>query len=172
MSKIKPTDKKLLEVTKWFSEWAIAFNRGKSFLDFQNDVQLNLASTMAITQIAENSKSVSEDVKERHPSFPWRKIVGLRNIISHNYDGISMDIICGAINEHLPELIKGIDYILENDSELLKIDAKTVERYTFNNIPFATSREADSGNLEAEKKLSLKQFMMIKMRGQRPCTKF
>jgi len=131
MSKAKPTDKQLLEVTKWFSEQVISFNHGKSFLDFQNDVQLNLASTMAIMQVAESSKDVSDEVKERYTNFPWRKIVGLRNVIAHNYDGVSMDIVWGAINKHLPEVIKIIDDILENDSELLELDAKTVNRYTF-----------------------------------------
>ena len=150
MSKVKPTDKEILEVIRWFAEQVIEFNHGKSFFDFQNDIQLNLASTMAITQIAENSKNISDEVKERHPEFPWRKVVGLRNIIAHNYSGVSMDIVWGAINEHIPDLIKKIDDILENDLELLLADAETVERYIFNNIPYESFKKDNPHILKAE----------------------
>jgi len=47
----------------------------------------------SIEQIAENSKQVSDEVKNRYPDFPWREIVRIRNIIAHNYDGIHMDMV-------------------------------------------------------------------------------
>jgi len=134
MSKPKPTDKELLEVTKWFAEQVVEFNRSRTFLDFQNDVQLNLASTMAIIQMAENAKNVSAEVKDRHSDFPWRKIVGLRNIITHNYSGVSMDIVWEAINEHLPELVEQMNDILKHDVELLHDDELTINRYEFKNL--------------------------------------
>jgi len=131
MNKVKPTDKDLLEVAKWYIEQAISFNRDKDFLDFKHEPQLNLASTMAITQIAENVKNVSDEVKKRHPNFPWKQIVGMRNIITHNYDGVSMDIIWEAINEHLPATIEQLNDILANDEALLHADKLVENRYEF-----------------------------------------
>jgi len=35
MKKAKPTDKELLELIKWYAEGNIAFNKGKTFEEFQ-----------------------------------------------------------------------------------------------------------------------------------------
>ena len=66
MKKAKPTDKELLQLMKWYAEENIAFNKGKTFEDFQTTTQLNWASVFSIEQIAENSKQVSDEVKNRY----------------------------------------------------------------------------------------------------------
>jgi len=55
MKKAKPTDKELLELMKWYAEENIAFNKGKTFEEFQTTTQLNWASVFSIEQLAENS---------------------------------------------------------------------------------------------------------------------
>lgn len=134
MSKVKPTDKQRLEIAKWFCEQAVAFNQGKSLSCFKTDIQLNLASTMAITQAAEQLKEVSEAVQMRYPDFPWKQIIALRNVIAHNYDGIFMDVVWETITEHLPITIEKLADILSNDSDLLSDDESVKDKYEFKTI--------------------------------------
>jgi len=133
MKKAKPTDKELLELMKWYAEENIAFNEGKSFEEFQTTTQLNWASVFSIEQIAENSKQVSDEVKDRYPDFPWREIVRIRNVITHNYDGVHMDIVWSVVKDYLPEMVEKLTDILENDKELLQSDELTEDRYEFKN---------------------------------------
>jgi len=133
MKKAKPTDKELLELIKWYAEENIAFNKGKTFEEFQTTTQLNWASVFSIEQIAENSKQVSDEVKDRYPDFPWREIVRIRNIIAHNYDGVHMDIVWNVVKDYLPEMVEKLTNILTNDKELLRSDELTKDRYEFKN---------------------------------------
>ena len=79
MKKAKPTDKELLELMKQYAEENIIFNEGKTFEEFQTTTQLKWASVFSIEQIAENSKHVSDEIKNRYPDFPWREIVRIRH---------------------------------------------------------------------------------------------
>jgi uncharacterized protein with HEPN domain len=50
-----------------------------------------------------------------------RKIIDLRNFISHGYDKVDDTIIWGIINKHLPLLKKQVENLLENyDKEKIK----------------------------------------------------
>jgi len=141
MKKLKPTDKELLELIKWYAEENIVFNKGKTFEEFQTTTQLNWASVFSIEQIAENSKQVSDEVKDRYPDFPWREIVRIRNIIAHNYDGVHMDIVWNVVKDYLPEMVEKLTNILTNDKELLNSDELTKDRYEFKNTSKFKSAE-------------------------------
>ena len=141
MSKAKPTDKQRLEIMRWFATENIEFNRGKTFNDFQKSSQLNFATVFAIEQISKNSKHVSDNVKNRHPDFPWREIVDIRNVIAHNYDGVYMDLVWDVVQNHLPEMVEKIIDILTTDLDLLKEDSLTEDRYKFKNIPILQNED-------------------------------
>ena len=38
--------------------------------------------------IGEAAKNVPKDVQDRYPEIPWRKMYGLRNLITHEYFGV------------------------------------------------------------------------------------
>jgi uncharacterized protein with HEPN domain len=38
--------------------------------------------------IGEASKNLPDQIKEKYPEIPWRKMYGLRNLISHEYFGV------------------------------------------------------------------------------------
>ena len=145
MKKAKPTDKELLELIKWYAEENITFNKEKTFEEFQTTTQLNWASVFSIEQIAENSKQVSDEVKNRYPDFPWREIVRIRNIIAHNYDGVHMDIVWNVVKDYLPEMVEKLTNILETDEELLRSDELIEDRYEFKNTSKLRNGENSEG---------------------------
>jgi len=53
--------------------------------------------------VGEASKKLSEDFKKRHSDIPWKKIVGLRNIVIHAYSNVDLDIIWDIITKNIPE---------------------------------------------------------------------
>lgn len=64
-----------------------------SYNDFIiNDEKVD-AVILNLEQIGETAKKLSDDIKETYPNIKWINIVGLRNIISHEYEGINLLII-------------------------------------------------------------------------------
>ena len=58
-----------------------------------------------LEQIGEIAKSISETTKNDFPDIPWTDVIGLRNIISHNYQGVRLDLIYNIVNTDLVNLI-------------------------------------------------------------------
>ncbi|MBQ8521262.1 MAG: DUF86 domain-containing protein [Bacteroides sp.] len=76
------------------------------------------ACIMRIQVIGETIKSIDEKTKGSllplYPAVPWKKIIGLRNIMSHEYANIDYDIIWVVITKHLPLLLDEVEKIKEN----------------------------------------------------------
>lgn len=68
---------------------------------------------MRIQVVGETIKSIDDKTKGEllghYPEIPWKKIVGLRNIISHEYANIDYDVIWIVITKHLPTLLEVIN---------------------------------------------------------------
>ena len=54
--------------------------------------------------IGEAVKHIPESTRAEHPYVEWRKIAGLRDIIAHEYFGISLEIIWDVLQNKLPDL--------------------------------------------------------------------
>ncbi len=57
------------------------------------DLVISRSVLRSFTVIGEASKRVDEAVRIQSPDIPWQKIIGIRNIISHDYDEINLQII-------------------------------------------------------------------------------
>ena len=53
--------------------------------------------------IGEASKKLSEDLKLRYPMVPWKRVAGLRDVISHGYFRVDYELIWGVITKTLPD---------------------------------------------------------------------
>ena len=79
--------------------------RGLSRGDLENDRVFRAACERFIEIIGEAASNVSTDFKNARPAIPWRKIVGTRNILTHGYAQIDLDILWDIIEIDLPGLI-------------------------------------------------------------------
>jgi len=62
--------------------------------------------------IGEASKKLPDHLKSRCSAIPWKEIAGMRDVIVHDYFGISWEIVWDVIQNRLPTLKKAINDML------------------------------------------------------------
>jgi len=66
---------------------------------------LRLAVERQLEILGEAARRVSASFQAEHPEIPWREIVGLRNLISHEYNRIDYAAIYRIVRKNIPELL-------------------------------------------------------------------
>ena len=66
---------------------------GRTETEFLADETLCYAVAQRLTVVGEAVARLSTEIKERHRSVPWPDIVGLRNILVHEYFGIHWPLV-------------------------------------------------------------------------------
>lgn len=59
--------------------------QGHTFETFQTNKMLFDAVIRNLEVIGEASKNIPDDIRERYEDIPWQRMVGLRNILIHEY---------------------------------------------------------------------------------------
>ncbi len=54
--------------------------------------------------IGEAAAQISDETRARAPEIPWPKVVGLRNLIAHEYFRIDLEIIRDIVSKQLDQL--------------------------------------------------------------------
>jgi len=71
--------------------------------DFSKDQKTIDAVVRNLEIIGEAANRLPEDFKASRPNIEWRKVVGLRHRIVHEYFGIDLQIIWQILHKDLPE---------------------------------------------------------------------
>jgi uncharacterized protein with HEPN domain len=80
------------------------FTNDMDFGDFKVDIKTQDAVVRNLEIIGEASGRLPEEVRMSAPDIEWRKIIGIRNILAHEYFGISLPIIWDIVQNKLDEL--------------------------------------------------------------------
>jgi uncharacterized protein with HEPN domain len=88
------------------------YTKNISFDDFIVDELIQDGVVRNLEVIGEAVKNIPEYIKDKKPEVEWKKIAGLRDIITHAYFVIDEDIIWDAVKNKLPELKEKIIEIL------------------------------------------------------------
>jgi len=54
--------------------------------------------------LGEAAKQIPDNVRDRHPAVPWRRIAGLRDVLAHAYFGLEEDTIWQIVSSSVPAL--------------------------------------------------------------------
>lgn len=88
--------------------------KGISYDNFVENEMIIDAVIRNLEVIGEASKNIPENIREQYTTIPWRRIIGLRNIMIHGYFGIDLSIIWVIITKNLPETKPSIVEMLNN----------------------------------------------------------
>lgn len=67
------------------------------------------AIVRALEVVGEAAGKVSREFREAHPEIPWKRIVGLRNRLIHDYTHVDLDRVWEVVTVHVPDLIARIE---------------------------------------------------------------
>ncbi len=95
---------------------ALGFIDGKTFADFEKDIQCQYAVIRAISIIGEAAARVSDDFTSQHAEIPWRQIIGMRNRMVHGYDDIVLSVVWEVLETHIPDLLKLVEPLIPSRS--------------------------------------------------------
>ena len=59
--------------------------------------------------LGEAAARLSDEFRESHAEIPWSQIIGMRNILVHDYFAIDLDIVWRVIETNLPQLKAVLD---------------------------------------------------------------
>lgn len=85
----------------------------KEFNEFKQNYMAVDAVVRNFEIIGEASKNIPEDIQKKYPEIPWRKMYGLRNLISHEYFGIDYEMLWEIAKVNLPRNIEDLRKIIE-----------------------------------------------------------
>jgi len=81
--------------------------------DFYGNRQVQDAVLRRLEIIGEAVKKLDENFRNRYPEIPWKKVAGLRDVLIHEYFGVSLKRVWRVIKIDLVDLKLQISRIWE-----------------------------------------------------------
>ena len=92
---------------------AIRSRVGADRARFDGDALVRVWCLHHMTIIGEAAARLSDELKEKYPHTPWRKIMGMRNAVVHGYFDVDWDIVWAVVERELDPLRAALKVILE-----------------------------------------------------------
>ncbi|MFH0794494.1 MAG: DUF86 domain-containing protein [bacterium] len=94
----------------------VEFTQDMDFEDFIKDRRTRNAVERNLEIIGEAARHISRDTRGSHPDIPWSSVIGLRNIIAHEYGEILYEKVWSICRNRLPELIARLEELDIDDA--------------------------------------------------------
>ena len=98
------------------AEAALEFSDGHTAESFTGDRLVGYAVVRAVQLIGQAALGVSAELQAAHPEIPWREMIGMRNVVVHDYADVDLALVWKTVREDLPGLIERLNAILEEGS--------------------------------------------------------
>lgn len=85
---------------------------GKDLAAFESDELLLDAVSRCFGIIGEAAKHIPETVVAAHPEIPWAEMRAMRNIVVHEYFGVTNETLWKTAREDLPAVTKTLGELL------------------------------------------------------------
>lgn len=79
---------------------------------FEQDELIQVWVLYHLQIIGEAARALPPEFTARHTGVPWPRIVGMRNILVHNYFGVDVAIVWSVVERELPLLKEQVASIL------------------------------------------------------------
>ncbi|WP_159783669.1 HepT-like ribonuclease domain-containing protein [Sodalinema gerasimenkoae] len=81
---------------------------GKTQTDFERDRMLQDAIVRRIEIIGEAATRLSPKARNAIATVPWKQIIGMRNIMIHQYDHVDIQLVWDTATVALPQLVRSL----------------------------------------------------------------
>ena len=75
-----------------------------SFEQFVSVYHLERTAERGISIISEAAKLLPPELRANYPDMPWLSIIGIGNLLRHEYEKIDSRIIWDIVQNHLPQM--------------------------------------------------------------------
>lgn len=79
-----------------------AFIAGLDRETFSKNLMAGDAVLRNLEVLGEAARNLPRDIRDAHDEIPWRRMIGLRNIVAHEYFGVDDEIIWRIVSSDLP----------------------------------------------------------------------
>ena len=79
------------------------YTEDKDIEEFRSDSMAVDAVLRNLEVIGEASTNIPSEFREDNQDIPWKRMIGLRNIVIHEYFGVDLDIIWRIVTKDIPE---------------------------------------------------------------------
>lgn len=86
--------------------------QGATFESYCRSYALRRAAERAVQIVSEAAKALPEELLAKHPEAPWRAIIGIGNILRHEYQHVDDRRLWEVVSVHLPGLRPVIDRMI------------------------------------------------------------
>jgi uncharacterized protein with HEPN domain len=92
--------------------------RGKTLDDYSADWLLRHGIQRGIEIVSEAARRIPPELQATQPDIPWAQIIGIGNVLRHEYHRISDVVIWNVVQQYLPPLkvaVSAIEVGLKED---------------------------------------------------------
>jgi uncharacterized protein with HEPN domain len=82
--------------------------------DFLEDPRTVRAVAYEFTTMGEAARAIAQEIQDEHPEIPWGKMVGIRNVLVHQYFRLDEEILWKATQEDIPPLIAALERLVSS----------------------------------------------------------
>jgi len=79
---------------------------GMEYQAFVADERTALAIERLLENIGEAASHVSKSCRDQHSAIPWAQIIGIRNILAHQYGTVDQRRVWESASRGVPELLE------------------------------------------------------------------
>jgi uncharacterized protein with HEPN domain len=89
---------------------------GNEYSIFCSDKDYFNSVCMSLLQIGELSHHLTTEFCKLHSDIPWKKIIGLRNVVVHGYGQLDAETVWATFTDDIPILYQQCKKIIEPSS--------------------------------------------------------
>ena len=91
--------------------------RDRTRAEYDADEDLRIVLCHLIQTIGEAAAQVSSQSRAQYAEIPWKRIVGIRHRIVHDYMDVDYDILWEVVTRHLSPLIETLEKIVPPEED-------------------------------------------------------